>query len=116
MRSGMIAKKVGMTRLFMEDGRQVPVTVLHVDNLQVVAQRTSDKDGYTAVQLGAGTAKAKTHQPADARPFCKAQRRAKAESCGISCVRTKPYRCGGRTVGGTFSGRSEGGRDRHIHR
>ena len=64
MRSGMIAKKVGMTRLFMEDGRQVPVTVLHVDNLQVVAQRTSDKDGYTAVQLGAGTAKAKrTSQP-----------------------------------------------------
>ena len=59
MRSGILAKKVGMTRLFMEDGRQIPVTVLQLDNLQVVAQRTADKDGYTAVQLGAGTAKAK---------------------------------------------------------
>ena len=59
MRSGVIAKKLGMTRLFMEDGRQVPVTVLQLDGLQVVAQRTADKDGYTAVQLGAGSAKAK---------------------------------------------------------
>ena len=59
LRSGVIAKKVGMTRLFLEDGRQVPVTVLQLDGLQVVAQRTTDKDGYTAVQLGAGTAKVK---------------------------------------------------------
>ncbi len=59
LRSGVIAKKVGMTRLFLEDGRQVPVTVLQLDNLQVVAQRTVEKDGYTAVQLGAGTAKVK---------------------------------------------------------
>ena len=59
LRSGVIAKKVGMTRIFQEDGKQIPVTVLQLDNLQVVAQRTNDKDGYTAVQLGAGTAKAK---------------------------------------------------------
>lgn len=59
LRSGVIAKKVGMTRLFMEDGKQVPVTVLQLDNLQVVAQRTPEKDGYAAVQLGAGEAKAK---------------------------------------------------------
>lgn len=59
MRSGIIAKKVGMTRLFMEDGKQVPVTVLQLDKLQVVAQRTADKDGYTAVQLGAGSPKVK---------------------------------------------------------
>ncbi len=59
MRSGVIAKKIGMTRLFMEDGKQIPVTVLQLDNLQVVGQRTNDKHGYTAVQLGAGTAKAK---------------------------------------------------------
>nr|WP_217438546.1 50S ribosomal protein L3 [Fertoeibacter niger] len=59
MRSGVIAKKLGMTRLFLEDGKQVPVTVLQLDALQVVAQRTADKDGYTAVQLGAGLAKAK---------------------------------------------------------
>ena len=59
LRSGIIAKKVGMTRLFMEDGKQIPVTVLQLDKLQVVAQRTSDAHGYSAVQLGAGTAKAK---------------------------------------------------------
>ncbi|MDO6590957.1 50S ribosomal protein L3 [Loktanella sp. D2R18] len=59
LRTGLIAKKVGMTRLFMEDGKQVPVTVLSLENLQVVAQRTADSNGYTAVQLGAGAAKAK---------------------------------------------------------
>ena len=59
MRSGIIAKKVGMTRLFMEDGKQIPVTVLQLDKLQVVAQRTPEEHGYAAVQLGAGTAKAK---------------------------------------------------------
>ncbi len=59
MRSGVIARKLGMTRLFLEDGRQVPVTVLQLDNVQVVAQRTAEKDGYTAVQIGAGLAKPK---------------------------------------------------------
>ncbi len=64
MRSGVIAKKLGMTRLFMEDGRQVPVTVLQMEKVQVVAQRTADQDGYSAVQLGAGVAKSKnTSQP-----------------------------------------------------
>ena len=59
IRSGVIAKKVGMTRLFMDDGKQIPVTVLQLDELQVVAQRTPEKDGYSAVQLGAGAARAK---------------------------------------------------------
>ena len=59
LRTGLIAKKVGMTRLFMEDGKQIPVTVLSLENLQVVAQRTVDTNGYTAVQLGAGAAKVK---------------------------------------------------------
>ncbi|MBC6438162.1 MAG: 50S ribosomal protein L3 [Rhodobacteraceae bacterium] len=59
LRSGVIAKKVGMTRLFMGDGKQIPVTVLQLDKLQVVAQRTEGKDGYSAVQLGTGTARAK---------------------------------------------------------
>jgi large subunit ribosomal protein L3 len=59
LRSGVIAKKLGMTRLFMEDGKQIPVTVLQLDKLQVVAQRTPETDGYTAVQLGAGAAKVK---------------------------------------------------------
>ena len=72
MRSGVIAKKLGMTRLFLENGTQVPVTVLQLDNLQVVAQRTADKDGYTAVQLGAGTAKAKRTSAAMRGHFAKA--------------------------------------------
>jgi len=57
MRSGVIAQKIGMTRIFTEAGEQVPVTVLKLDNCQVVAQRTDEKDGYTAVQLGVGMAK-----------------------------------------------------------
>jgi large subunit ribosomal protein L3 len=61
-----------MTRLFLEDGRQVPVTVLQLDNLQVVAQRTAEKDGYSAVQLGAGTAKAKRTTAAMRGHFAKA--------------------------------------------
>ena len=72
MRSGTIAKKLGMTRLFLENGTQVPVTVLQLDNLQVVAQRTAEKDGYTAVQLGAGTAKAKNTTQAQRGHFAKA--------------------------------------------
>ncbi len=72
LRSGVIAKKVGMTRLFMEDGKQIPVTVLQLDNLQVVAQRTVEQDGYTAVQLGAGSAKAKRTSQAMRGHFAKA--------------------------------------------
>ena len=72
LRSGVIAKKLGMTRLFLENGTQVPVTVLQLDNLQVVAQRTAERDGYTAVQLGAGTAKAKRTTAAMRGHFAKA--------------------------------------------
>ncbi len=59
MRSGLVAQKVGMTRVFTPEGHHVPVTVLRVDGVQVVAQRTQEKDGYTAVQLGIGTRKTK---------------------------------------------------------
>ncbi|MFT8550436.1 MAG: 50S ribosomal protein L3 [Acetobacter okinawensis] len=59
MRTGLIAKKLGMSRLFKEDGTHVPVTVLHVDELQVVDVRTQERDGYVAVQLGMGNAKVK---------------------------------------------------------
>lgn len=59
MRTGLLARKLGMTRIFTEDGNHVPVTVLRVENCQVVAVRTREKDGYTAVQLGVGTAKTK---------------------------------------------------------
>jgi large subunit ribosomal protein L3 len=59
MRSGLIAQKVGMTRIFTEDGTHVPVTVLKVDTCKVVSTRSEDKDGYWAVQLGSGLAKVK---------------------------------------------------------
>jgi len=59
MRTGLIAKKLGMTRMFRDDGTHVPVTVLHLDQLQVVDQRTQERDGYTALQLGWGKAKVK---------------------------------------------------------
>jgi large subunit ribosomal protein L3 len=79
MRTGVIAKKVGMTRLFQDDGRHVPVTVLELDNLQVVAQRTADNDGYTAVQLGAGSAKAKNLSKPERGHFGKAEVAPKAK-------------------------------------
>ncbi|MBP0483473.1 50S ribosomal protein L3 [Sagittula salina] len=72
MRSGVIAKKIGMTRLFLEDGKQIPVTVLQLDNLQVVAQRTDETNGYNAVQLGCGAAKAKRTSQAMRGHFSKA--------------------------------------------
>ena len=59
MRSGVIAQKVGMTRVYNDAGEHVPVTVLRMENCQVVAQRTQEKNGYTAVQLGAGSSKVK---------------------------------------------------------
>ena len=59
MRTGLIAQKLGMTRIFADDGSHVPVTVLKVDTCQVVDVRTEDKHGYNAVQLGIGKAKVK---------------------------------------------------------
>ncbi len=59
MRTGLIAKKLGMTRMFKDDGTHVPVTVLHLDDVQVVDVRTQERDGYTALQLGWGRAKVK---------------------------------------------------------
>ena len=73
MRTGVITQKLGMTRLFLEDGRHVPVTVLKIDNCQVVAQRTAEKDGYTALQLGVGLRKTKHTTKAERGHFAKAQ-------------------------------------------
>jgi large subunit ribosomal protein L3 len=73
MRTGVIAKKVGMTRLFQADGRHVPVTVLQLDELQVIGRREADRDGYTAVQLGAGAAKAKNVAKPQRAAFGKAE-------------------------------------------
>ena len=79
MRTGVIAKKMGMTRLFQEDGRHVPVTVLVLDNVQVVARRETDRDGYVAVQLGAGAAKVKNVAKPQRGHFGKAEVEPKAQ-------------------------------------
>ena len=79
MRTGVIARKVGMTRLFKDDGRHVPVTVLSLEGCQVVAQRTADRDGYVALQLGAGTAKAKNVAKPQRGHFGKAEVEPKAQ-------------------------------------
>lgn len=73
MRSGVIARKLGMSRVFLEDGSDVPVSVLHLDSCQVVAQRTPETDGYRAVQLGAGAAKPKNVVKAMRGHYAKAE-------------------------------------------
>jgi len=78
MRTGVIAKKVGMTRLFQADGRHVPVTVLQLDDVQVIGRREKDRDGYAAVQLGAGSAKAKNVAKPQRVAFGKAEVEPKA--------------------------------------
>jgi len=72
MRSGVIAQKVGMTRVFNDAGEQLPVTVLKMDGCQVVAHRTKDKNGYTALQLGVGRAKPKNVSKAERERFARA--------------------------------------------
>ena len=73
MRTGLIAQKLGMSRIFAESGAHVPVTVLKVENCQVVEVRTEDKHGYNAVQLGVGTAKVKNVSKAERGRFAKAK-------------------------------------------
>lgn len=73
MRTGLIARKEGMSRIFDEDGRHIPVTVLKVDGCQVIAVRSEDKDGYIAVQLGAGAAKVKRTSKQNRGHFAKAK-------------------------------------------
>src|ERR1700761_993687 len=72
MRTGVLAKKLGMTRFFDEAGQHVPVTVLSLDGCQVTAQRTQEKDGYVALQLGVGAKKAKNTSKAMRGHFAKA--------------------------------------------
>lgn len=72
MRTGVLTRKLGMTRIFTEDGNHVPVTVLAIDNCQVVAVRSAEKDGYSALQLGIGTAKVKNVSKAQRGHFAKA--------------------------------------------
>ena len=78
MRTGLIARKLGMTRVFTDEGNHVAVTVLRVDNCQVVAQRTEARDGYTALQLGVGKAKVKNVSKPQRGHFAKAKIEPKA--------------------------------------
>jgi large subunit ribosomal protein L3 len=73
MRSGVIAQKVGMTRIFTEAGEHVPVTVLRLANCQVLGHRTKDKNGYVALQLGSGTRKASRLSRAERANFAVAK-------------------------------------------
>jgi large subunit ribosomal protein L3 len=79
MRSGVIAQKIGMTRVYNEAGEHVPVTVLRMESCQVVAQRTEEKNGYTAVQLGVGLAKVKNTSKAMRGHFAAASVEPKAK-------------------------------------
>lgn len=79
MRTGVIAQKMGMTRIYTDGGDHVPVTVLQLDNCQVVGQRTAEKNGYTAVQLGAGAKKVKRTTKAERGQFAKANVEPKAK-------------------------------------
>ena len=73
MRTGLLAQKLGMTRIFAADGNHLPVTVLKIDHCQVVAVRTDETNGYTAVQLGVGKAKVKNVSKAQRGHFAKAK-------------------------------------------
>ena len=79
MRTGLIARKLGMTRVFTDDGNHVSVTVLRIDHCQVVAQRTQETDGYTALQLGVGAAKVKNVTKPNRGHFAKAKVEPKAK-------------------------------------
>ena len=79
MRTGLISKKIGMTRIYTEDGTHLPVTVLQLEKCQVVGQRTVEVNGYSAVQLGAGVKKAKRTNKAERGQFAKASVEPKAK-------------------------------------
>ena len=79
MRSGVIAQKVGMTRVFTETGEHIPVTVLKLGNCQVLGHRTTEKNGYVALQLGSGTRKTVYLPKAERGQFAVVQGRAQAE-------------------------------------
>src|SRR6201998_1545791 len=84
MRSGVIAQKVGMTRIFTDTGEHVPVTVLKIDGCQVVAHRTKEANGYTALQLGIGRAKVKNVSKAERARFAVAKVEPKLKLAEVS--------------------------------
>ena len=85
-RTGLVAKKLGMTRLFRDDGTHVPVTVLHLDEVTVVDVRTPERDGYTALQLGYGTAKVKNVSQPNKGHFARVKVEPKAKLVEFRCA------------------------------
>jgi large subunit ribosomal protein L3 len=109
MRSGLIAQKLGMTRVFNEEGAHVPVTVLKMEGCQVVAVKTAERDGYTAVQLGIGSPKVKNLTKAQRGHFAKAKVEPKRIGKGFAGA-MKRWNFGGlrATHGVSISHRSHG--------
>ena len=85
-RTGLVAKKLGMTRIFRDDGTHVPVTVLHLDEVTVVDARTEERDGYTAVQLGCGKAKVKNVSQPNKGHFARVKVEPKAKLVEFRCA------------------------------
>ncbi len=85
MRSGVIARKVGMTRIFTDAGEHIPVTVLKLDNVQVLAHRTEDKNGYVPCSLGAGSRKASRVTKAERQNFAIAKVEPKSRWRSSAC-------------------------------
>jgi large subunit ribosomal protein L3 len=101
-RTGLIARKLGMTRLFNEDGSTVPVTVLHLDEVRVIARRTTEKDGYDAVQVGFGRAKPKNVTRANRGHFAKAGAEAPKKLVEFRTAGDAALDPGTKLVGGHF--------------
>ncbi len=116
MRTGLIAQKLGMSRVFTDEGNHVAVTVLRVDNCQVVAQRTRDKDGYTALQLGVGSAKVKNVTKPQRGHFAKAKVEPKAKLAEFRVSEDALVAGRGGDHRGPFSPRPICRCDRHEHR
>ena len=116
MRSGVIAQKVGMTRIFTDAGEHVPVTVLKLDGCQVVAQRTQEQNGYTAVQLGIGRAKVKNVSKAERRRFAVAKVEPKLKLAEFRVERRRAAAGRRGDHRGSFRGRSVRRRDGNDHR
>ena len=116
MRSGVIAQKVGMTRVFTETGEHIPVTVLKLGNCQVLGHRTTEKNGYVALQLGSGTRKTVYLPKAERGQFAvsKVEPKRKVTEFRVSRRRADPgWR---RDSGGPFRGRPVRRRHRHLGR
>ena len=112
MRSGLLAQKVGMTRIFTDAGEHVPVTVLKLDNCQVVAHRTQEANGYTALQLGSGSRKVKNVTRAQRGHFAKAQVEPKAKVVEFRVIAGEFDRGRRGADGGSFRSRAICRRDR----